>query len=318
MASILDGVDQRTQLVGQNRLEMLLFTLGGTQRFGINVFKVREAIPCPPLTHFPHSHPVICGVANIRGKTISIFDLAKGIGHTPILDHENSYVIVTEYNRSVQGFLVKTIDRIINTSWSDILPPPHVGGNHYITAITKLDDELIEIIDVEQVMAEVIGADNTVSDDLATQFATHNQAIHPHILVADDSSVARNQIKRTMTQIGIETTLVYDGKQALEQLRQWADDGLDIKQHVALLVSDIEMPEMDGYTLTTEIRKDPRFTGLKILLHSSMSGTFNNTMIEKVGADKFIPKFSPDDLATAVQEMVEKWQQDHTPPLLSE
>ncbi len=223
-------------------------------------------------------------------------------------------MIITEYNRSVQGFLVSNIERIVNTTWADILPPPTATGrNNYITAITRIDDEIIEIIDVEKVMSEVIGADEAVSSELVDDYALQNVAYRPHILVADDSSVARNQVKRTMDQIGIDTTIVRDGKEALEQLKAWADEGIDVKNHIAMLVSDIEMPEMDGYTLTIEIRKDPRLQDIKILLHSSMSGTFNNNMVEKVGADKFIPKFSPDDLATTVQEMIEEWKTNQTP-----
>jgi two-component system chemotaxis response regulator CheV len=309
MASMLDGVDQRTQLVGKNRLELLLFRLSGKQCYGINVFKVREAIPCPPLTKMPHSHPVIRGVAHIRGKAISIFDLSTGVGGRPVEDLTKCFVIITEYNRSIQGFLVNSIDRIINTSWADILPPPSASGHDsYMTAITKIDDELIEIIDVEKVMAEVIGVNDGVSSPLVEDFITQNSQDRPHVLVADDSSVARNQIKRTMDQIGIDTTIVRDGKEALEQLKAWAQDGINVSSHIAMLISDIEMPEMDGYTLTTEVRKDPRFQGIKILLHSSMSGEFNKNMIETVNADKFIPKFSPDDLASTVQELVDKWR----------
>jgi len=313
MASMMDGVDQRTQLVGQNRLEMLLFRLGTKQKFGINVFKVREAIPCPRLTKIPHSHPVIRGAAHIRGETISIFDLAMGIGGRPVEDLSKSFVIITEYNRSVQGFLVSDIERIVNTTWADILPPPAATGrNNYMTAITRIEDEIIEIIDVEKVMSEVVGADEAVSSDLVENFSTQNAGERPHILVADDSSVARNQVKRTMDQIGVDTTIVRDGKEALDQLKAWADEGIDVEKHISMLVSDIEMPEMDGYTLTIEVRKDPRLAGIKILLHSSMSGTFNNTMVEKVGADKFIPKFSPDDLASTVQEMLEEWKTEQS------
>lgn len=311
MSSMIEGVDQRTQLVGHNRLELLLFKLGTQQTFGINVFKVREAIPCPALTKLPFSHPVIRGTAHIRGQAISIFDLSLGIGDQPVTDLSKSFVIITEYNRSVQGFLVSNIERIVNISWSDILPPPKaLGNNSYMTAITTLDSELIEIIDVEKVMSEVVGADETVSDNLVDNFSSQNAEYRPHILVADDSSVARNQIKRTMEQIGIDTTITRDGKEALQQLQAWADEGINVKHHIAMLISDIEMPEMDGYTLTTEIRKDPRIHDIKILLHSSMSGTFNNNMVEVVGADKFIPKFSPDDLAITVQGLIEEWKQD--------
>jgi two-component system, chemotaxis family, chemotaxis protein CheV len=313
MASMIDGIDQRTQLVGQNRLELLLFSLGSKQSFGINVFKVREAMPCPSLTKIPLSHPVVRGAATIRGTTISIFDLSMGIGGPAVEDLSKSFVIITEYNRSVQGFLVSNVDRIINTSWADILPPPCASGvDNYMTAITKLDGQLVEIIDVEKVLAEVIGADESVSSELKDQLSTQNSTTRPHILIADDSSVARHQIKRTMDQIGIDTTIVRDGKEALNQLRSWADEGIDIKNHIPLVISDIEMPEMDGYTLTTEIRNDPQLKDIKVLLHTSMSGAFNTTMVEKVGADRFVAKFSPDDLAAAVQDLIEEWKTEHT------
>lgn len=306
MTSLLDGVNQRTRLAGQNRLELLLFRLGGRQRYGINVFKVREAIACPPLTRLPYAHPVIRGAAKIRGQTISVFDLSQGIGRPPLSDPAQSFVIITEYNRSVQGFMVSQVERIINTSWADILPPPSAtGNNHYMTAVTRIDDELVQIIDVEKVMAEVLGMDDLVSADLIAQFSRHNASQQLHVLVADDSSVARNQIKRTLAQIGIDCTLVNNGKQALDLLQEWTDQGIDINQHIALLISDIEMPEMDGYTLTSSIRQIPALNGLKILLHTSMSGTFNNALVEKVGADKFIAKFAPDDLAVTVQDMLD-------------
>lgn len=313
MASIMDGVDQRTQLVGQNRLELLLFRLGTPQLYGINVFKVKEAIPCPALTKIPHSHPVITGAAHIRGQAISFFDLSMGIGGRPVDDINKSFVIITEYNRSIQGFLVTEIVRIVNTSWTNILPPPSASGvNNYMTAITKLEDSIVQIIDVEKVMSEVIGSADTVSEEVIEDIVTQNAEQRPHILVADDSSVARKQVQRSMEQIGIDTTIVRDGKEALDQLQAWVDEGIDVKKHISMLISDIEMPEMDGYTLTAEIRNDPNLKDIKILLHTSMSGAFNEGMIEKVGADKFIPKFSPDELAIAVQNLIEEWKQEQS------
>lgn len=311
MESIIDGVDQRTQLAGNNRMELLLFRLGGRQVYGINVFKVREAIPCPPLTQIPNSHPVVQGTASIRGKTINIFDLSKGIGRRGIHDLKEAYVIITEYNRSVQGFLVSGVDRIVNISWSDILPPPPASGKaNYMTAITKINDEMIQILDVEQVLAEVLGTHTEVSSELVENFLSANSDQELHVLVADDSSVARNQIQRTLAQIGITTTTAKNGAEALRQLKEWASQGIDVTRHIAMLISDVEMPEMDGYTLTAEIRKDPQLQDLRVLLHTSMSGTFNNALIDKVGADKFIPKFSPDELATEVQSLIELWRKD--------
>lgn len=310
--NILDDVNQRTQLAGNNRLELLLFRLNGSkQLYGINVFKVKEAIPCPRLTQIPYSHPVVLGACSIRGQTVSIYDLAKGIGKAGVADHNGDFVILTEYNRSVQGFLVSAVDKIINISWAEVLPPPAASGAaNYMTAITKLDDQIVQIIDVEQVLADVLGITAEVSEDLAENFSAANQAQQLHILVADDSSVARNQIKRTLEQIGIGYTIVNNGQQALTQLEQWRDQGIDVADYLTMMISDIEMPEMDGYTLTAAIRKDPAMKDLKILLHTSMSGTFNEALVEKVGADRFIPKFSPDDLAKEVQSLVELWRKD--------
>ena len=309
MSGILDDVDQRTQLAGHNRLELLLFELNNGQVFGINVFKVREAIPCPALTQMPESHPVVCGIAHIRGQTLSIFDLAMGVGQQATDTLDNKFVIITEYNRSIQGFLVKKINRIINTSWSEILPTPPSTGENFLTAITKVDDKIIEIIDVEKVLADVIGTESEVSHSLIEDFSASNDIAHPLVLVADDSNVARKQIARTLKQINIDCVLVNDGQQAIDYITQCQQEGLNIHDHIALIISDIEMPEMDGYSLTTHIRNEPALQAMPILLHSSMSGDFNRSLTSKVGANQLIGKFDADELATTVQKLIEPWKQ---------
>jgi two-component system chemotaxis response regulator CheV len=301
MAGVLDGVDRRTQLAGQNRLELLLFRLGDKQRFGINVFKVQEVVPCPPLTQVPHAKPVVRGIANMRGRSITVIDLARAIGRAPITDISNAYVIVTEYNRSVQGFLVSGMDRITNMRWEEILPPPKGTGNHYMTAVTHVDKDLVEIIDVEKVLAEVMRISETVSDQVIKEREATNSADF-HVLVADDSSVARKQIQRTLEQLGMSCTVVNDGKQALDFLKKLAAEEQPVTDRIHLVISDVEMPEMDGYTLTTEIRQDPKLRDLYVILHTSLSGIFNNALVEKVGANQFIPKFDPNELARAVME----------------
>ena len=306
MASVMDSVNQRTQLAGHNRLELLTFRLSGKQRFGINVFKIQEIVQCPPLTQIPHSHSVVRGVATMRGKTIPVMDLNMAIGNGSIGEPENSFIIVTEYNRSTQGFLVGGVDRIVNLNWEDVLPPPKGSGkDSYLTAVTQLDDELVEIIDVEKVLAEVVNASTEVSEDVIN--SASKEIGDQHVLAVDDSSVARNQIKRTLEQLGIQCTLANDGLEGLKVLQKWAEEDDPRLQNLAMVVSDVEMPEMDGYTLTTEIRKDPRFQDLYVLLHTSLSGTFNNAMVEKVGADKFVPKFKPDELAEEVLDRVNKY-----------
>ena len=156
MAVVMDSVNQRTQLVGQNRLELLLFRLNGSQLYGINVFKVKEVLQCPRLTVMPKSSQVVRGVANIRGGTIPILDLALATGRHALRDVANSFVIITEYNTKVQGFLVHSVERIVNMNWESIHPPPKgTGRDHYLTAVTRVDNQLVEIIDVENILAEV-------------------------------------------------------------------------------------------------------------------------------------------------------------------
>jgi two-component system chemotaxis response regulator CheV len=311
MSGVLANVDLRTQLAGHNRLELLLFRLDSNQLFGINVFKVQEVIQCPPLTQVPDSHPVVSGITNMRGRTITVMDLGKAIGVSGVAVPEDNFVVVTEYNQHVQGFLVGGVDRIVNMNWGDILPPPKgIGNDNYLTAVTRVDGELVEIIDVEKVLSEVVGWAEEVSQEFVQQSTGDEGGYQPVVLVADDSSVARNQIKRTLDQLGIECVLAKDGRQALDQLRQWAEDEqtIALNDRLFMVISDIEMPEMDGYTFTTEVRKDPRLSDLHILLHTSLSGVFNKAMVEKVGANDFIAKFQPDELANAVVERLKNWR----------
>lgn len=306
MSSVMDSVNQRTQLAGHNRLELLTFRLVGRQRFGINVFKIQEIVQCPRLSQIPRSHSVVRGVATMRGKTIPVIDLSMAIGCTPIADITGCFMIVAEYNRSIQGFLVGAVERIVNLNWSEVLPPPKGSGkNSYLTAVTQIDNDLVEIIDVEKVLAEVANAPAEVSKSITE--GLEDDICQQHVLVADDSSVARNQIKRTLDQLGIECTLANNGSEALKILKAWADSSDPRLEHLAIVLSDVEMPDMDGYTLTTEIRRDPRLQGLFVLLHTSLSGTFNKAMVAQVGANKFVPKFKPDELASVVLERVREF-----------
>lgn len=306
MSKLMAAVNQRTNLVGNNRLELLLFRLHGPQPFGINVFKVREVLQCPELTEMPGSSPHVRGIAHLRGVPVMVIDLSQATGGKRIDDLSTAYVLVTEYNRHTQGFLVSGVDRIVNTNWDQIMPPPKgAGAGHYLTAVTQIDNKLVQIIDVEKVFAEISPVNEEVSEDVKVK-ATERNFKDLIVLVADDSAVARNQVKRALTSIGIQVELVNDGKLALDWLTAKAAElGGDISTKVPLLISDIEMPEMDGYTLTAEIKANPALRQMHVVLHSSLSGVFNEAMVKKVGADQFIAKFHPDELVSAVQ----KWMQ---------
>jgi len=305
MAGVLDSVDSRTQLAGTNRLELLLFRLQGKQCYGINVFKVQEVIRCPKLTTMPKANHKVVGVAHLRNRTIPVIDLGLAISNQPIKDKKNSFVIVTEYNRFIQGFMVAAVDRITNMNWKDILPPPKGSGSaSYLTAVTHAENEMIEIIDVERVFADIMGFSEEVTEEALEGIADFTNEKPKHVVVVDDSSVARNQVKRVLEKVGIECTLANDGQEGYDVLEKMVEDGSSLEDKIALVISDIEMPRMDGYTLTTKIRKDPRMQGIYVMLHTSLSGVFNNSMVEKVGANHFVPKFKPNELAHSVINII--------------
>ncbi len=308
MTGILDSVNQRTQLVGQNRLELLTFRLNGLQRYGINVFKVKEVLQCPKLTAMPNLHRLVKGVAHIRGQTLSVIDLSLAIGGRPTQDVEKSFVVIAEFNRTIQAFLVSSVERIINMRWESILPPPEgAGKSSYLTAVTNIDNELVEILDVEKILAEIAPVDETMDASIGQQIveAEQEKQIVRRILIADDSTVARKQVQRAIESIGFECILTKDGKDAYEKLLEMAKEG-SIYDQISLVISDIEMPEMDGYTLTAEIRRHNELKDLYVILHSSLSGVFNQAMVERVGANSFIAKFNPDELGNAVKAALVK------------
>ncbi len=304
MASVLDSVNQRTQLVGQNRLELLLFRLNSNQMYGINVFKVKEVLQCPPLNEIPQRHQAVRGVAHIRGGTIPILDMNLAIGKGPVDEPEKCFVIITEYNGSTQGFLVRAVERIINTNWESIHPPPKgAGRDNYLTAVSQIDGKLIEIIDVEKILAEVSPLNEAISEGIIDG-SLSERVVQKHILIVDDSAIARKQIQRVVEQMGIKTTLMKDGKEALTYLENMLAEGKKPYEELILVISDIEMPEMDGYTFTAEIRANPELKDLHVILHTSLSGVFNEAMVKKVGANDFLSKFNPDLLAQRVNDQV--------------
>ncbi|WP_271411793.1 chemotaxis protein CheV [Pseudomonas sp. Q1-7] len=306
MAGILDTVDQRTQLVGENRLEILMFRLSGRQLFAINVFKVQEVLQLPKMTLIPQRHPVVCGVVNLRGQTLPVIDLSQAIGMRPLVPDERSTIIVTEYNRSVQAFLVGGVDRILNLNWESIMPPPGgAGRQHYLTAITKVEEQIVEIIDVEKVLAEIVPMSTRVSADRLDN-PLLQMAVGREVLLVDDSSVALTQLRETLSQLGMRMHVASDGLKALRMLKAWADSGENMTEKLLMVFTDAEMPEMDGYRLTTEIRNDPRLRDLYVVLHTSLSGSFNDAMVKKVGCDNFLSKFQPDKLVDVVLDRLQR------------
>ncbi len=308
MAGVLDSVNQRTNLVGENRLEILMFRLAGRQLFAINVFKVQEVLQLPKLTQIPQRHSYVCGVVNIRGQTIPVIDLSSAIGMRAIVPEATSTIIVTEYNRSVQAFLVGGVERILNLNWEAVMPPPNGAGRaHYLTAITKVDNEIVEVIDVEKVLAEIMPMNNRITAEKLVD-PVMESAQGREVLLVDDSGVAMSHLKEIMSQLGLQCHCATDGLKALKLLKLWADSGVNVGEKLLMVITDAEMPEMDGYRLTTEIRTDPRLKDLYVMLHTSLSGSFNESMVKKVGCDNFLSKFQPDKLVDIVLERLKQVQ----------
>jgi len=307
MSGVLSSVDARTKLVGQNRLELLLFHLGGSQHFAINVFKVQEVMQMPRLTRIPDRHPVVRGVTHLRGQTVPVVDLRHAIQMGPLkLDENDATIIVTEYNMTVQAFLVGGVDRIVNMNWSEILPPPGGSGRqHYLTAITRIDDKIVEIIDVEKVLAEIAPYHNNLSEDEYDKELM--DAINgKDILIVDDSHVAIEQMRSVLGPMGLNIVEAHNGLEAYQLLMHWKEEGRDIDKNLMMIITDAEMPEMDGYMLTTEIRRDPELKNITVILHTSLSGNFNKAMVQKVGCDGFLSKFAPKEMAKEVQRLMRK------------
>ncbi|MFO7603186.1 MAG: chemotaxis protein [Gammaproteobacteria bacterium] len=284
-----------------NHLELLLFHLYGAQRFAINVLKVKEVIPCPSLTKLPDSHPSVCGIATLRGEPISVVDLSRAIGRGRTHEEGSTQgsVIVTEINRTKQGFLVERVDRIVVRDWKDVLPPPKgLGARSYASGVTQVDKELIQILDVERIMGEVSHEAVNIPDELANEVpeAAHQQ----RILVVDDSSMARSQTAKTLEQLNIPYVTAIDGKEALELLKKFNASGADAAGRINFVLSDIEMPEMDGYNLTRAIRQDSQLSDIYVLLHTSLNGAINTERAKQCGANAFLTKFVPNDLASEV------------------
>lgn len=302
MAQTQFGSSVESNRAAGTRLELLLFRLDHPQLYGINVFKVQEVVPWQALTKMAGSHPLVLGVATLRGRTVPVLDLAMAMRLPPLKEPEKGHIIITEYNRSVHGFLIRRVERIIHTQWEQVQQlPKKLGRDTYATAVTLVDKALIQILDVEKVLDQVVHASTDVSEPLTRQ----KPAQGSRVLVIDDSSVARHQIQRALEQLGVECTLVNDGRQALDLIERMIADGIDIASHYLMMISDIEMPEMDGYELTTRVRANPGANDIYILLHSSISGVFNIDMVKRTGANKFIQKYHPDDLARAVLDRLE-------------
>ncbi|MCU7936857.1 MAG: chemotaxis protein [Candidatus Thiodiazotropha sp. (ex Dulcina madagascariensis)] len=317
MTNFIKSVDDRTRLAGTNRLEVLLFSLGKDIRtgreetYGVNVFKVREVMLVPEITHAPDMPPSVEGMVSLRGNMIPVINLPDFCGIQT--EEKPSILIVTEYNKHVQGFLVHAVDTIERLAWEDVkVPPPMMAQQHggLVTAVTELKDgRLVMIMDVEMVLSQTSGFGQSPEIFEGIENMEDRDIT---LLFADDSAVARDQIIRTMNHMGVKYIGTTNGSEAWDKLREIADraEATDHKasDFVQVILTDVEMPEMDGYVLTKKIKEDARFGDIPIIMHSSLSADANMALGKGMGADAYVPKFEPTELAAKLHEMIDNIQ----------
>ncbi|NMM37230.1 MAG: chemotaxis protein CheV [Glaciimonas sp.] len=316
MSTVQQEVDERTKLTANNKFELLLFRLGEavnaerSELFGINVFKVREILAMPAVTSVAGALPHMLGVANIRGQIIPVIDLPAIVGCTP--KNGLNILLVTEYARSTQAFAVESVEEIVRLEWSQVLSAESsmVGG--MVTSIARLDGDtdgtrLAQVLDVEQILHSVMPSSQQESNSSTVGPAL---SLPPGsvILAADDSVMARTLIEHGLEAMGAPFIMTKTGKEAWERLQTIADtalaEGKTVHDKVALVLTDLEMPEMDGFTLTRKIKQDVRFRSIPVVIHSSLTGTTNEDHVKSVGADAYVAKFVAEDLASTIRRVL--------------
>ncbi|MFC4161680.1 chemotaxis protein [Chitinimonas lacunae] len=299
--TLLENVDARTKLAGSNKMEILLFSLGSRETFGINVFKVREVSQTPKITNTPNMPHGVEGVISLRGNIIPVISLAKFVCPNDYSAEAEETMIVTEFSKHTQGFLVHSVDRIIRVDWNKVRAPENMlaGSQGLITAITELEDgKLVSILDVEQILSSVIG------EAIVPEIPNAHVDQDHFMFFVDDSMVARKEIVGVLDKIGVKYHQATNGAEAWDKLQniagRYQHDGEQLKDHLKLILVDAEMPEMDGYVLTKHIKSDHRFQGIPVVMHSSLSSNANRAMGSSVGVDAYVAKFDPVILAETI------------------
>lgn len=317
MKSVQQEVDERSNLTGTNKFELLLFRLGGDENgerselFGINVFKIREIVAMPEITAVAGSMPHVLGVVNLRGQIIQVLDLPAIAGVKPKTGL--NIMLVTEFARTTQAFAVESVEEIVRLDWNQVMSAERAAGSGMVTSIARLPEEngqpsrLAQVLDVETILRNM-NPDSGPEINQQTVGAKIQIKAGSVVLAADDSVVARALIEQGLEAMGLPFIMVKSGKEAWDSLNSIAQaaeaEGKTVHDKIALVLTDLEMPEMDGFTLTRSIKKSGRFAGLPVIIHSSLSGTTNEEHVKNVQADAYVAKFSAEELATTIRRLL--------------
>jgi two-component system chemotaxis response regulator CheV len=300
---LLNQIDARSSLVGSNKMEILLFNLGSGEKFGINVFKVKEVCQAGKITRTPNMPSGVEGIVSLRGHVMPVLNLANFMGLHPTEAYQT--MMVAEFNNHILGFLVQGVDRIIRVDWDKVRATEGMLSDKgaLITAITELEDgSLISILDVEQILANAFG--ETIVGNVEKVESTHELCI----FFADDSMVARRKIIEVLDKMGVKHIQATNGSEAWDRLKSMADSaqsaGKSLHEQIQVILTDAEMPEMDGYVLTKHIKSDHRFDGIPVVMHSSLSSDANRTMGQRAGVDHYVPKFDSIVLSSTLRPLL--------------
>ena len=316
-AAVQQEIDERTNLTGTNKFELLLFrlgqdeALGKSELFGINVFKIREIVAMPNITPIAGSTPHSLGVVNLRGQIIPVLDLPSIVGCKP--QTGLNIMLVTEYARTTQAFAVESVEDIVRLDWKQVLSAESSGtGGKLVTSIARLDgntdgSRLAQVLDVEAIL-QMVSPSDTHQVDPAKVGPRLKLKPGSIILAADDSFVARTLIEQELQALHAPYEMTKSGKEAWDRLnaiaRSAEAEGKSVTDRVALVLTDLEMPEMDGFTLTRNIKQDPRLKHIPVVIHSSLSGSANEDHVRSVGADGYVAKFVAEDLAETMRKVL--------------
>lgn len=301
--SLLNTVDERTNLAGSNKMEILLFSIGSNETFGINVFKVKEVTRAVTITKTPNMPHGVDGIASLRGHVMPVLNLASfmNLGNPS----EQKVMMVAEYSRHVLGFLVRDVDRIVRVDWDKVHSADSMTTNsdNLITAITELPNgTLVSILDVEQILSTAFG------EDVVGKIEKVEKGHEMCVFFVDDSAVARKKITEVLEKMGVKNIQAHNGLEAWQRLKGMADSAqharINLHTQIQVILVDAEMPEMDGYVLTQHIKADRRFDGIPVVMHSSLSSEANRATGKRVGVDYYVAKFDSTMLSDTLRPLL--------------
>jgi len=318
MDSFQKEIDERTNLTSSNKFELLLFRLGTPdgatdkpgELYGINVFKIREIVPMMDITAAAGMRSPMMGMVNIRGQVMSVVDLPAVAGCKA--GHGTNILLITEFARHTQAFAVESVEEIVRLDWSQVLPADSHSPGSLVTSIARLDSDinggrLVQVLDVEHILNLVSPVKEQMQSapPEATELKLKPGSV---VLAADDSRMARALIEQCLKDLNLPFIMTTDGLQAwkkLQELSQAAQtEGKALTDKVALVLTDLEMPEMDGFTLTRKIKASEQYKQLPVVIHSSLTGSANEDHVRSVGANGYVAKFSPPELAAMLRKVL--------------